>query len=869
MFHDTESSIATVEEDAGIQAQANSLETAPLAQRKRYTSVGFSIVDVHYTDSSYKDNPLLAWVKHWDTFLEELFRLEGRGDERSCRWCGHADDLYRCSDCGTVNLSCGGCTVSNHHLNPLHSIKKWNGAFFERDSLINIGLRIQLGHNANETCRLPVKKDNFMVIDCHGIQTVAVDFCGCETAQTPVRQLLRFRWFPATVSEPSTVATFRVLEQFQLLSFESKVSTYEFYHSISRRSDNTGVYVLKDRYTQFLRIIREWRHLKLLKHAGCPYDCSGDAMTALGSCAIVCPACPQPGRNMPDDLSQVSPDKRWLYALFVSVDADFRMKRKDVSSDAADPGLNNGCAYFVEEGNYKSHISNRKDEVQEKSDCTGHTAVNLADTKPSRGLAATGIGAVDCARHGFKLPNAVGDLQKGERYINMDYLFFSVLSKTPARKIFISYDIACQWNKKLWTRMDTLPPSMHADQASKDLDFVVPKFHLNAHKLACQISYSLNLLPGVGRTDGEGVERGWANINPAASSTKQMGPGSRRDTLDDYFGDWNWKKLVGLGALLSKKTKEAMKECTIHHAALTELETSIPTERLSVWRSEVMAWELDRKQPNPYAIRVEAPTTAKISLQLAEAEAAEQKAGPSSALHSDVSATQLIILGLDLEEQQRRLAAEASKLGSDATDSQRAKIQHNKNGLQRKVSNWRSIQLLYMPGVSWLQASEDEPDDITKVKLWLPSQVPRTTMVDPRLHQYEFKLRHAQALDALEEIRKHIRLRAYLLTFNRSNIRGQGANTRARSMLDGVEGKIHTCSIRYRVAQAAVGSLAGILGIVGWENIFRPLKDDDLRAAEDPSASLMIASEGRRQLSWIYTTIGASETEDSGMQDCT
>ncbi|KAF8440272.1 hypothetical protein L210DRAFT_3309405, partial [Boletus edulis BED1] len=72
----------------------------------------------------------------------------------------------------------------------------------------------------------------------------------------------------------------------------------------------------------------------------------------------------------------------------------------------------------------------------------------------------------------------------------------------------------------------------------------------------------------------------------------------------------------------------------------------------------------------------------------------------------------------------RRLAAEASKLGSDATDSQQAKIQHNKNGLQRKVSNWRSIQLLYMPGVLRLQASEDEPDDITKVKLWLPSQVP-------------------------------------------------------------------------------------------------------------------------------------------------
>ena len=42
-------------------------------------------------------------------------------------------------------------------------------------------------------------------------------------------------------------------------------------------------------------------------------------------------------------------------------------------------------------------------------------AVNQAHTKFSQGYAATGVGAVDCARHGFKRPNGVVDLQKGER----------------------------------------------------------------------------------------------------------------------------------------------------------------------------------------------------------------------------------------------------------------------------------------------------------------------------------------------------------------------------------------------------------------------------------------------------------------------
>jgi hypothetical protein len=41
----------------------------------------------------------------------------------------------------------------------------------------------------------------------------------------------------------------------------------------------------------------------------------------------------------------------------------------------------------------------------------------MADTKSNQGLAATGLGTVDCARHNMKLPNGVGDLLKGERYI--------------------------------------------------------------------------------------------------------------------------------------------------------------------------------------------------------------------------------------------------------------------------------------------------------------------------------------------------------------------------------------------------------------------------------------------------------------------
>lgn len=47
---------------------------------------------------------------------------------------------------------------------------------------------------------------------------------------------------------------------------------------------------------------------------------------------------------------------RYLYALFVGIDANFRLKRKKVSSEERDPSLNEGWAFFVEEGPYKTHL---------------------------------------------------------------------------------------------------------------------------------------------------------------------------------------------------------------------------------------------------------------------------------------------------------------------------------------------------------------------------------------------------------------------------------------------------------------------------------------------------------------------------------
>jgi hypothetical protein len=59
--------------------------------------------------------------------------------------------------------------------------------------------------------------------------------------------------------------------------------------------------VIQDRYKHFLRMMRQWRHLHLLKWAGRGFYAEGANGTKSGELALQCPACPQPGINLSPD----------------------------------------------------------------------------------------------------------------------------------------------------------------------------------------------------------------------------------------------------------------------------------------------------------------------------------------------------------------------------------------------------------------------------------------------------------------------------------------------------------------------------------------------------------------------------------------
>lgn len=130
----------------------------------------------------------------------------------------------------------------------------------------------------------------------------------------------------------------------------------------------------------------------------------------------------------------------------------------------------------------------------------------------------------------------------------MDYLFYSSLADKSYGRLVVSYDIACQWSAKFYERMSRkFPSNWFINAGNTDITFLVPKFHLPAHVEKCHRDYSFNLTKGVGRTDREGVERGWSRINDLSTSTREMGPGARQDKLESHMGDSNWKKKTMLG----------------------------------------------------------------------------------------------------------------------------------------------------------------------------------------------------------------------------------------------------------------------------------------------------------------------------------
>ncbi|KAJ7677667.1 hypothetical protein B0H14DRAFT_3683366 [Mycena olivaceomarginata] len=334
-----------------------------------------------YKNSDY---PMLTWATHQDEYLDEVLRLEGRGYlavYSTCGGCRGSDPTFRCEHqmCNGSGLFCKRCIVQQHAVLPTHWIQ-------------DLGLVVQLGHPAGYSCDNPWKAhQDFVIIDVTGVHNVNVNYCLCDSKIERWQQLMRVCWWPGTVHDPKTCATFAVVHLFRTLNCLGKVSAHDFLRSLELLSNNDGLNPVFDRRRAFHHIVRQYRTISMMKRAGRGHHPSGVAGTAQGELAL--------------PWSELSP--AWE-------DCNFRLINRNVSTAAKDPILGDGYGYFVNNVKYTEWICAHVTE-EEISTCLGFQAMFLANRKHVKGLRTTGVGGVTCARHNMWRPNGIGDLQLGKR----------------------------------------------------------------------------------------------------------------------------------------------------------------------------------------------------------------------------------------------------------------------------------------------------------------------------------------------------------------------------------------------------------------------------------------------------------------------
>ncbi|KAJ6479764.1 hypothetical protein C8R45DRAFT_1101208 [Mycena sanguinolenta] len=569
------------------------------------------------------------------------------------------------------------------------------------------------------------------------------------------------------------------------------------------------------------------------------------------------------------------------------------MKGRDRSSRDKDPTLGPGWAYMVANDAYLKHLSKYVTE-DEISHCVSFAALWSANNKRAKGLRASGVGSVSCSRHEMFRPVGTGDLQRGERYSNMDYLFLPSLMGIVLLTIIASYDIACQWSRNLFERMKHMPSHMQLPDWIQ-IEYKVPKFHLPPHVKKCHAPYSFNYTKGVGRTDREGVERNWAWLNRAARFISVMGPGSRDNTMDDLCGWTNWRKTVDLGNSLLRKLVLAIPQAMLHNRAFTAFTDGLREgheAELQDWERAVRAWETDNEKPNPYEYPdLEAETMADVMLRISQDEHARVAENGAAALL--VKPAAFLMAGIEIEDTQAAILLNAKR--RTHTTIQATALQRQHTLLLAKVSALRDVQETYMLGLP----DNSKPETIN---IYLPSallsEVCQSICV-PDLVKHEEELGNAQAVEALRDLRSGLRTRTFAHQFKRKLTSSQGSYTKSRTFTDSIEDRIRNAATRYRTARVA---LLRLRGPGEWEQMLLVLENTDIRGMneramneeekEDNRRARLLAGltedanadeldeygepvdlttlfnletgEGHRQLSWIWYT--APSVRDTGKE---
>ncbi|THV00652.1 hypothetical protein K435DRAFT_610461, partial [Dendrothele bispora CBS 962.96] len=361
--------------------------------------------------------------------------------------------------------------------------------------------------------------------DVEGFFARNIRKCECHKPNNELwRQLLRMDLFPASWAFPRTAFTTRLLHRLHLAQMECHVAHRKAYDLLVRLTDEDNMLTVNDRYTELSRTLRCYRDLQWRIQGGSYHDPS--LLNSPQGMAQLCTDCPQPGRN----LSSFGPnDPAWMRRINLVMDGCFKMEALRMRRPDLDVPLRDGLGFMVPIKQFNDHIEfTNQFQPEPRGTCRSHNQVDHPE-KSLRHLQYRGIASLACARHGCFWPKASMNIENGEQ-AKIDTLA-------------LIYDAMCHFAVNLPSRLKQSLLKQPDDCRLKILT-MIGKWHLGGHQEKCWSQYTLELLLGAGRLDGEILESLWSSLNRSKKSVRALSAAHRQELLDDLMQDSNFKKLL-------------------------------------------------------------------------------------------------------------------------------------------------------------------------------------------------------------------------------------------------------------------------------------------------------------------------------------
>ncbi|KAH9481966.1 hypothetical protein JR316_0006496 [Psilocybe cubensis] len=671
------------------------------------------------------------------------------------------------------------------------------------------------------------------VIHTNGIHNIPLVVCSCQGADHIPSDLIATHLWPTSFKRIRTLFTAHVLDQFWLCNLEMNASAYQFYHLLRRVTNPQNPAGVVDLYNEFRRMTRLWRWTKKLKWAGyAGHNGKKVAEVEKGELANYCPACPQPGINLPNGWEN-DPNK-FVYRRVLMADRNFKADHVQPKKPSEDVWLSEGSGMVPKREEYHAFLKTAIEKLT-GAPCENTFRAITGAMQASKSCDVTGVVGVACARHGCYAPNSLVDLFKGEQQKNVDFALLAALKSTGVdsrQGLMFLYDVMCQFFVHLKTRIGHLLPE------GMDVDRAIGLFHVHAHKDECLFHFSPSFIPGVGRVIGEILEHLWGKMNGVSPTARTATLAHRAEMLDNHATDSNHKKALDMPNTLCRRYIEAVDNSNSTEKYFSEVSQVVSPDLLDVWTRQIVDAETRRlatpKVMDIYAAKGRGDVSGEID--------------KSDTVTSDDPIQAYLQFALIVEEKEIEIRICVRQLTKSPRHADPNKIEGLRDKLRALLGELERLQ-----GIAGIVEENPTRADVGVDLLdWADEQTGEESIAEPSpTSPYAEAIENhkiSQANSHLYKLRNMIAEKSFQYSDVIRKAPRKGMRTRARAKIDEMNHTITFYSQLYTECRARLIALGANNSIL---KRFQVLKKDDVKTSTailDPNTP----GSTRIKLSWIW-----------------